>query len=618
MPGIFGVFRKNAARPDENQRLIEAMAEQLSHNPEYHCQTHAEDHFALGNIGLPVAGEERFVVTKQAIAAFSGYIYGFKNLSSELQDTTSRKASRLVELQRRFRLETPKKIDGCFDAAVFFREDGEGVLFNDRLGHRQLYLYEDEHVFLFSCEIKALFAYPSLSRTVDRDAAQRYFNYGYILGDRTFVEGVRLMRGSHTICLRRSEIRAHQYWEFHFGEESTASISELVEEVDATYRGVLSRILDYGREVLVPLSGGLDSRFIAGQLVRAGIKPHCFGHGHRGCDDHLIGARVARTLGIDDYRLIETEPEWLLDKAERFIYLGDGMGGIHHGLLLAIGERYNLPPATTSLLNGIFGGPGNFGSGYFREDDLSRRFTHEEKLLNLRRSLFGDVVDEGFLRMFSSEFREQMVASYERVLDEEFRRCLEVSDDFAHQKDVFFIRNRLVRFMNQADSNRYLWHDHFVLYDDRLIDFYLRLPAQLKLKRAFFYEYFKTCFPELAAIPYQYTGASLYHTPSPLVVSLRRSMKTLGYKLERISRGQFNYYDTRNYHHFDQWFRTERRISAFFRDLLLDKRTLDRGYFDRKGIEKMFRWQLRGGKGFYLLSWLASFELFHRVHIDRP
>ncbi len=616
MPGIFGVFSKKGPQLEENRRLIDAMAQRLSHNPLYVCETHADEYFALGNIGLPVAGEERFAVTGDTAAAFSGYIYGFKDLPGELATKTTQKTTRLVELQKQFRLETPKKIDGCFDAVVFSRREGEGVVFNDRLGHRQLYVYEDDERFLFSCEVKALLAYPGLRREVDLDGAARYFNFGYVLGDKTFIRGVRLLRGAQTIRLRRPEITTHQYWEFCFGEESQATTSELIEEADEIYRGVLDRILSYGGQTLVPLSGGLDSRFIVGQLVRAGVEPHCFSHGRRGCDDHRIGQQVATTLGIKNYHLIETQPDWLIDKAEEFNHLADGMGGVHHGLLLAIGEHYGLPPQSTSLLNGIFGGPGNFGSGYFRAGDLSRKFTHEEKLRNLRRALFGDVVDEGFLGMFSGEFRQRMKNSYEPVLDEEFRRFLTVSDDFAHQKDAFFIRNRLVRFMNQADSNRYLWHDHFVLYDDRLIDFYLRLPARLKLGRTFFYEYFKERFPELAAIAYQYTGASLYRKPSALMTRIRRSMKAFGYKLERMSHGRYNFYDSRNYHHFDQWFRTNTRVRSYFEDLLLSRKALDRGYYDRAGIEKMLRWQRRGGKGFYLLSWLASFELFHRVHID--
>jgi asparagine synthase (glutamine-hydrolysing) len=617
MPGIFGLIRKAGGGREANEALINGMAARLSHNELYQLQTHADNWFALGNIGLPVAGEERFRIDniRQVACAFSGFIYGWKGVDSDLARPTSGKASRIIDIYKKHGAALPEKVDGSFNIALFDIESREGFLCNEKLGHRHLYYFEDENVFLFSSEIKAFLAYENFDRELDWDAAADYFNYGYILGDKTMFKRVRLLKGGHTVQIKNGKACFNRYWDYRFGELSRQSLPELIEEVDSIYKDVIRRQTVGAKNVVIPLSGGLDSRFITGHAVAAGIEPHSFTHGRRGCSDHKIALDVVKTLNIKNYRFVEIDPMWLTDYAERFTFLSEGMIESSPAILLGISAQYGLPPLETVFLNGIFGGQTNFGASYFNPADAVGNLPMDERVRRIARFVGSEPSDQ-FYAIFASELATRFRKRFGPSIAEQLEELAPVSDLFCHQMDAFIIKNRLVRFIDHVDCNRFIWHDHFALADDRLNDFFIKLPHEMKPSRLFLKEYLKAKFPALARIPYQATGVDLYSTPSKFRSDWKKRVKRYKYLAERASRGRLRFYDPDAYTHHDQWYRAHRKIRDFYEGILLDDRTLRRGYFERPHLERLLKREREGGDAFYPICYLATFELFNRIFID--
>jgi len=618
VPGILGVILKKNKNRQANENLIRAMLQKLSHNDNYVSQSYAGEWFAIGNIGLPVEGEDRFTIQEKSgyAAAFSGYIYGWKNLDANLSRDTANKASRLIEIYQRHKDNLPTKIDGSFNIAVVDIKGREFLICNDRFGHRQLYYYEDDDLFLFSTEIKAFLAYDKFIKGIDLKGVSDYFNYGYLLGNKTFFKDVKILRGGHNIIYKNARITFQKYWDYKFGEESKQTVGELIEEADTIYIDIIRKLKSYGENTIVPLSGGLDSRFIIGHTVRAGLQPYTFTHGKKNCLDHKIAHRVAQELELKNYRFVEVNPDWFIDYIEEFVFLTEGMIDSSPAILLGINRQYNLNPKSSVFLNGIFGGPTNFGSVFFTPEDLIDGLTYEKKLERIKGSLGGFL---GGLKdgLFDQNLKAAVSENYMSSIDEEFRNCLEVSDKFYQQRDVFFLKNNLGRYMNQVDCSRFIWHDHFALANDRLVDFYMRLPARLHFSRRFMAEYFKVKFPTLAAIPYQATGVDLYSKPSKYRIKVQEYIRKSKYYAERISKGKLRFYDMRAYIHPEQLFRSHNKMAAYFQEILLDDRTASRGYYNMKRLETLFKWQKEGGYGFYPLSSLLAFEVFNRLYMDR-
>lgn len=619
MPGIFGLIRKRDVNREENRFLIEGMLSRLSHNPDYTSDVHFHDWFALGQISIPFAGEQKLTFDRDidCAAAFSGFIYGWKDMTAELTAPTKQKAARLIAIYRKYPESLPEKIDGSFNVAVFDNKNRTAIICNDRFGHRQLYYFEDDKYFLFSTEIKAFLACPSFPRDIDMHGVANFFNYGYPLGERTFFKNVKFLLGGNIVRFGQSGISFKKYWEFRYDEPSTQTIPEFVEEMDQIYRPIISRRLDGAEQVVVPLSGGLDSRFILSHVIEAGVEPQTITHGKHNCLDHKIAQQVADVLKLKNYRFVEMQPYWLAEFAEKFVFLSEGMNNAGPAVLLGVSREYNLPPKSTAFINGIFGGPTNFGSPYFRSEDIIKDISFVDKLRNLRRSLWGELIYEGHYKMFTDEVGEFFRNDYLPSIAADFAHCEKVSPWFCDQKDVFFIKNRAIRHMNLVDCNRFIWHDHFALADDRLVDFFLKIPAPLKLSRILLTEYFKTKMPALARVPYQATGVDLYSKPSPWKRKLQRFIARTKHYGERLSLGYIQFYNMRNYAHFSQWYRADKRVRLYFEGILLDDKTYRRGYYRRDVIEKLLKQQKRGAGAFFMLADLLAFELFNRIFMDR-
>ncbi len=643
MPGIFGLVRKGPPDRDAVAALLDAMRSRLAAaNPDFESAAWAGGRIGLGRVGLPLPGVPRFAAAADGAAALGGFVYGWRGLDRQPDAPADRPAERLLAIARAAPDRLTGAPDGSFQAAVAWSDAaagaGEGagdggrgaggpggapdperlMVWNDRLGHRLLYWYEDREILLFAAELKALLAWPGLRRELDLDAVADYFNYGYPLGETTFLRDVRVLPAGHALSWRDGEVRLRAWaapWRF---EPVERPLGDLVDELDALYPPLLARRLQPEGPIALPLSGGLDSRFILGHLRRLGRLPRTFTHGKPGCLDARIAVRLARAAGVPEHRPVAVRPRWLAEQGERYLRLIDGMCHLPPATLLAVGAEYGLDPVRTCFLNGIFGGPGNYGDGYFNRDDLRDDLDAEARRRSLRRTLFGTSRTEAYYAIFRPELGRLAHRRYDEAVAAELERLAPVSPRFCDRKDAFFMRNRLRRHMNQVDCNRHLWHDHFALADDALLDFYLRLPAELKVGRRLLAEYFRRVFPDLAAIPWQATGVDLYHRPSPARERWRQRRLRWGHLLGRLSGGRIQTYDMRRYYHWDQWYRTEPRLRSWIEGVLRDRRTRERGLYEPARVEAVLRYQRRGGQAFSLLGNLVSVELSCRLLLDGP
>jgi len=618
MPGIFGFVMKLRYDCAYNKQLIRRMRDLLAYNPLFQAETFADNWFAIGNIGLPFNDSKPTVKSdNRHTVATSGYIYSFRNLKSDELDKTADQTDQLLRLAAIYKERIHTVINGSYNLVMCEHKTKELTLLKDRFGHRQLYYYEDNSIFLFSTEIKAFFAYERFDAAVDLTAVADFFNYSYPLGDKTFFRKVSYFPGGHVIKVTPQSLKLVTYWDFSFEHQTTQSVPELVEEMDQLYSEILPLRLKGGKEIAIPLSGGLDSRLLVSHAVRAGYRPILFSHGKRNCLDHKIARKVAVAYNLEDnFHFIDIEPLWIQQFAEKFVFYSEGMNNTGPAVLLGISTKYNLDPTTTIFLNGIYGGPTNFGPSYYKVLDITESLSYEERLQDLRRSLFGELIDDHYYNLFSKDSAAFFRKSYMSSLDEEFSRHAGISNLYCHQKDTFFIKNRLYRHMNLVDCNRHIWHDHFGLADDGLMDFYLKLPTELKTSRQLMIEYFKTKLPEMARIAYQSTGVNLYQNPSELKNKIYRKIQRMKYYAQRLSKGKLRLYDMRNYSHFSQWYRSDKRIYSYYEDILLDKKTIDRGYYNRENLEKLLIRQRNGGNSFFELSNFLAFELFNRLFID--
>ena len=181
--------------------------------------------------------------------------------------------------------------------------DGRTLAATDRLRSIPLFYAEGPGGVVLSSSVY------SLSDAVGRAAisehgAIEYLFAGYVTGDRTLYEGIKQIQAGQILeCGPQGpdpEIGIHKYHRFLPTEYSSASEQELEREFETVLDRVFSRHVRAfaDRQMVVPLSGGLDSRLLLGMLKRHGAKDVlCYTYGVAGNEESSISRQVAAALG---------------------------------------------------------------------------------------------------------------------------------------------------------------------------------------------------------------------------------------------------------------------------------------------------------------------------------
>lgn len=151
---------------------------------------------------------------------------------------------------------------------------------------------------------------------IDRTALEQYLASGYTYQDRTLIEGVQQLLAGTFLHIEkatgRSETR-HYYSYIQNDRKPPVRQEALLNELHEVHLSVFERMvrsLD-GRQAVVPLSGGYDSRLILEMLARFNHRNVvCATWGPRKYWQVQIARDVARSMGFDWVQIENTRSDW--------------------------------------------------------------------------------------------------------------------------------------------------------------------------------------------------------------------------------------------------------------------------------------------------------------------
>jgi len=613
MPGLFGFLEKREQEPGD--RLLRALQSPLMHFASYRSEQVSHSHVGVGFVAVGKTGS--LAESNGITVCCYGDVYadiglaGTKGAQGGQVD-----ASGVLRMYEKCGESLPGTISGHFNIFINDRRSNVTYLFNDRFGHRHLYLYQSSGSLLFSPEIKSFLACEGLDMALDEQGLSDFFVYSYQLSDRTFFRNIKLLPPASILRIADGEIARSTYWSPEY--RPTRDKTDLYEVADLGYdlfEQSVDRCLGSGRDILVPLSGGLDSRLILSVASRRSLNISTATFGHRKCHDYRIARNVCETLGMAPPRLITICRDWLQRYAEQMIHLGECTYGAlgattQHGMAQMVGGAFDVS------LNGLYGGHLSFGSPYYTRDDLNIPLAKEERIKRIVRGFNGHRFSAYLEQVMSQQVLDQISTFKEQSIREEWQRSARVSDLDACRQDHIFVHNRIRRGMNNLNQNRFFFNDKQPFASYGLYDFYLSLSPELVLDHFLYKEIYKRRLPMLARIPWQQTGVNLYRRPSRLAGLRRRVKSRLSWSLNKYSKGRLVLADHSQYENPDVSYRKSLRLQSWVRSLLLSERCLDRGYYDRKGLEGLLLDAGTGKNVFHEVSKLVMFELWSRTFID--
>ncbi len=194
-------------------------------------------------------------------------------------------------------------LDGHFGLCI---ETPSGVLAAvDRVRSIPLAYADDEDGLVIDDQVARLSRRLGLGvEDIDPDAALAFAMSGYTIGPATLYKGMKqLLPGEFLFCAAgQGAPSVHRYGLYRPWSVEARGRDVLLRELTDVTLGILEKLTRSagGRQILVPLSAGLDSRLIVSGLAHLGYRNvRCFSYGMAGNFEAAAAKKIAAQLGYE-------------------------------------------------------------------------------------------------------------------------------------------------------------------------------------------------------------------------------------------------------------------------------------------------------------------------------
>ncbi len=193
-------------------------------------------------------------------------------------------------------------LDGRYDIVIWDRRERLLSMVSDRFGANRHYYSCAPGALYIACEVKVLGAMLD-EVAVDPAGLASMITFGYHIGELTLLRRVHRLPNACHLSWQANEnlLLVDRYWNYPYGEASPPADSAegLAESLHERLLRAVKRQLRGVDKILLPVSGGLDSRTMAGLLAQSGFTGDvlAYSFGQPSSRDVRYGSAVAAKLG---------------------------------------------------------------------------------------------------------------------------------------------------------------------------------------------------------------------------------------------------------------------------------------------------------------------------------
>jgi len=553
---------------------------------------------------------------------FNGEIYNYQELRPFLLSKghtfkTHSDTEVIIHLYEEFGPGCLERLRGMFAFAIWDEKTKTLFLARDRVGIKPVYYCLTDQSLVFASEIKAILADPGVDRAVKPEVIDRFLNFMYLPGEETLLEGISKLAPGHYLLAKDGRADIRQYWDLSFAK---AGESPSQKEAEKQLVDLLAEAVEQHMIADVPvgvlLSGGVDSTTVLSfvkERTDKEVSTYTVGFSGTGFADERPYAKLAAdTFGTQHRDMTITAADFM-DFMPRYVWhmeepvceppaiamyyvsklarnyvkvLLSGEGGDeafagysnYRNFLWFERAKRGLSP-----LNGVIGGglalassklhlprvakyaplmTALFPDYYFSRTSNPYRFTGNGR---------GNLYAADFARSLDREYTvEPFRCLQERVRGQNTLDAMLYIDTKSWLPDDLLIKADKMTMANSLELR-------VPLLDHKVLEFAAALPADLKVRG------FTT--------KYLVKRALGRRVPKPIL-----DRRKVGFPVP-----------------YESWLRKDMR--DWVHDLLFDRVTTARGYFDTKSVEQLLARDERLGGYSKEIFCLAVLELWHRVFL---
>jgi len=208
----------------------------------------------------------------------NGEIYNYRQLRSALQAAGHRFRTRsdsevIVHLYEEHGAGFLQHLVGMFALALWDARSRQLLLARDRLGQKPLVYFHQPGRLIFASQLKALLEVPGLPRQIDPCAIDAYLTYQYVPHPMTIFRGYRKLPPGQMAIWHDDRLELRPYWQPQPAAEQTRTAAEYIELLREALTEAVRSQLESEVPLGVFLSGGIDSTIVTGLMRRLGVAP---------------------------------------------------------------------------------------------------------------------------------------------------------------------------------------------------------------------------------------------------------------------------------------------------------------------------------------------------------
>lgn len=321
MCGIAGVV-STTRESNITEALVRHMCDQIRYRGPDDEGIYVADGAGLGMrrlsiIDLSGGHQPVFNEDRSAWIVYNGEIYNFPELRPELERRGHRFYTKtdtevIIHLYEEMGTDCVQKLRGMFGLAIYDKTKRKLILARDRLGKKPLHYALHNGSLYFGSEIKSILAVAPELAEVNSQALLEYLYYGYVPEPITAFTGIHKLPSGHVLEFENGKIQIRQYWDLpEYATHSPKSEEECLEELEHRLFEATKMRLISDVPLGAFLSGGTDSSTVVGLMARASsgpVKTFSIGFKKDDFDEAHYARIVAKKFGTDHHEMI-LEPD---------------------------------------------------------------------------------------------------------------------------------------------------------------------------------------------------------------------------------------------------------------------------------------------------------------------
>jgi asparagine synthase (glutamine-hydrolysing) len=325
MCGIAGMVSRDGLAPDARARAL-AMRDTLVHRGPDEAGLTGDRHAILAHRRLSIvdlaSGQQPLSNEDGTVqVSFNGEIYNHADVRRELEPhghiyRTRSDTETIVHAYEQWGDDCVHRFRGMFAFALWDASKRRLLLVRDRLGVKPLYWTKVGDTLLFASEIKALVASGLFEPVANEAALPETLSTRSIAGSETLFRGVHKLLPGHLLVFENGAMRIRQYWDVPAGKggrraDLQVSRDTRPHDVVAQFRALLEESVRLRLMSDVPLgmflSGGIDSSAIAALMARMIDRPlqtFSVAFEERACNELEYAREVAQAIGAQGHEVV--------------------------------------------------------------------------------------------------------------------------------------------------------------------------------------------------------------------------------------------------------------------------------------------------------------------------